>query len=319
MRSLNCFPNRIMAVFISASCLFCSVTRGDEPALSLVGRWNLQVQGPNGEFPAWLEIRKSGVEALVGTYVGQFGSARPIGEITGDASGFRFSIPTQWERTPRPVVYEGKLVAGKLQGETNGGTDSTWKWSGTSAPKLDRQALSGWGPAEELFNGKDLDGWQPRFADRDNGWIVQDGILSNAKPGNDLLTEAKFTDFRLTVEFRYPPGSNSGVYLRGRYEVQIEDNFGQDPDSHGIGGIYGHLTPSSNASKPAGEWQTYEIELVGRKVSVILNGERVIDRQSIPGNTGGGLDNDEASPGPILLQGDHGPVDFRRITLHRPI
>src|SRR5947209_2395258 len=112
---------------------------------------------------------------------------------------------------------------------------------------------------------------------------------------------------------RYPKGSNSGIYLRGRYEVQIEDDYGDEPDSHKIGGIYGFLTPSVNPAKPAGEWQAVDITLVGRTVTVVLNGERILDRQTIPGITGGALDSDEGAPGPLLLQGDHGPIAFRNL------
>ena len=112
-----------------------------------------------------------------------------------------------------------------------------------------------------------------------------------------------------------PKEDNSGIYLRGRYEVQIEDNFGDEPDSHKIGGVYGFLTPSVNAGKKAGEWQTLEITLVGRVVTVVLNGERIIDRQTIPGITGGALDSDEGAAGPIMLQGDHGPIEFRNLVL----
>ncbi|HEX4588936.1 MAG TPA: DUF1080 domain-containing protein, partial [Gemmataceae bacterium] len=142
-----------------------------------------------------------------------------------------------------------------------------------------------------------------------------DGLLVNAKPGTNLVSERKFNDFKLHAEFRSPKDSNSGIYLRGRYEIQIEDDYGLEPDSHLIGGIYGFLNPSTNPSKPAGEWQTIDAELVGRVVSVWLNGERVIDRQTIPGITGGALDSDEGSPGPIMLQGDHGPIEFRKVTV----
>ncbi|HAV62346.1 MAG TPA: DUF1080 domain-containing protein, partial [Verrucomicrobiales bacterium] len=152
-------------------------------------------------------------------------------------------------------------------------------------------------------------------AGKPNGWEVKDGLLVNARPGNDLVTERKFNDFKLRAEFRYPKGSNSGLYLRGRYEVQIEDNFGQEINSHRIGGVYGFLTPRVNAAKPAGEWQTMEITLVGRVVTVVLNGEPIIERQAIPGITGGALDSDEGAPGPLLIQGDHGPVEFRELTL----
>jgi hypothetical protein len=167
----------------------------------------------------------------------------------------------------------------------------------------------------ELFNGKDLAGWKPRDPNVKNGWVARGGLLVNAEPGNDLVTERKFDDFKLHAEFRYPGGSNSGIYLRGRYEVQIEDNYGAEPESHGIGGIYGFLTPSTNPARKPGEWQSMDITLVGRVVTVIFNGERVIDRQTIPGITGGALDSDEASPGPIFLQGDHGPIEFRNLIL----
>jgi hypothetical protein len=144
---------------------------------------------------------------------------------------------------------------------------------------------------------------------------VRDGVLMNTEPGNDLVTEQQFTDFKLRAEFRYPRGSNSGIYLRGRYEVQIEDGHGEEPDSQRIGGVYGFLTPCVNAARKADEWQTLEVTLVGRTVTVVLNGERIIDRQAIPGTTGGALDSNESEPGPILLQGDHGGVEFRKMTL----
>jgi hypothetical protein len=160
-----------------------------------------------------------------------------------------------------------------------------------------------------------LTGWKPRSADDKNNWAVKDGVLVNAASGTDLVTQRKFTDFKLHTEYRYPKGSNSGVYLRGRYEVQIEDDHGTVADSHGSGGVYGFLTPSINAAKKAGEWQTLDVTLVGRTVTVVLNGERVIDRQVIPGITGGALDSDEGEPGPIFLQGDHGAVEFRNLSV----
>src|SRR5262249_38510536 len=144
-----------------------------------------------------------------------------------------------------------------------------------------------------LFNGRDLTGWKTRHPELKNGWRVQDGLLVDVEPGNDLITERKFTDFKLHAEFRYPKSSNSGIYLRGRYEVQIEDDFGRAPDSHYIGGVYGFLTPRVNSSKPAGEWQKVEITLAGRIITVVLNGEPIIERQAIPGITGGALDSEE--------------------------
>ena len=144
---------------------------------------------------------------------------------------------------------------------------------------------------------------------------MRDGLLVNSKAGTDLMTNRTFEDFRVQAEFRYPKRSNSGIYLRGRYEVQIEDNYGDEPDTLKIGGVYGFLVPRINAAKEPGEWQTLDVTLVGRVVTVVLNGETVIDRQTIPGITGGALDSDEGAAGPLLIQGDHGPIEFRRLTL----
>jgi hypothetical protein len=133
------------------------------------------------------------------------------------------------------------------------------------------------------------------------------------------MTSETFQDFKLHIEFKYPEHSNSGVYLRGRYEVQVEDSFGKEPSSIYLGGVYGFLTPNENAALKAGQWQTYDITLVGRRVTVIANGKVIIQDQIIPGITGGALDSREADPGPILLQGDHGPVEYRNITISTPV
>jgi hypothetical protein len=273
------------------------------------------VQGTEGAYPSWLEVQRSGRSTLVGRFVGRFGSARPISRVEFENGRIRFSVPPQWEDRKTDLLFDGRLDGDTLRGHTTDEKGRRITWTARRAPALKRSGVPAWGEPVALFNGKDLAGWKPRHATRKNGWEVKDGLLVNAAPGNDLLTEKKFTDFKLHVEFRYPRGSNSGVYLRGRYEVQIEDNYGEEPDSHGIGGVYGFLTPSVNAARKAGEWQTLDITLVGRVVTVLLNGERVIDRQTIPGITGGALDSDEAAPGPILLQGDHGRIEFRKVTL----
>ncbi|MFO0914219.1 MAG: DUF1080 domain-containing protein [Pirellulales bacterium] len=305
-----------MGLFCIWTLLPAATSSGADPAPEnpLVGRWDLTVQSPDGAHPSWLEVRQSGA-SLVGSFVGQFGSARPVGFVRLNGQEFRFQIPPQYEKRTSDLVFEGKVDGDKLSGDTTDPSGKTIKWTGTRAPKLARDGEPKWGEPIELFNGKDLDGWKPMMVNVPSGWVARDGLLANDHPGNNLMTERKFEDFKLHAEFRYPKGSNGGIYLRGRYEVQIEDNFGGEPDSHRIGGVYGFLTPSINAAKPAGEWQTVDIELVGRVVTVVLNGERVIDRQTIPGITGGALDSEEGSAGPIYLQGDHGPLEFRRLTL----
>ncbi len=281
----------------------------------VVGRWDLTVHGARGDYPSWLEVRQSGYRTLVGSFVGRVGSVRPISLVEFDKGKIEFGVPPQWEKRTDLQRVVGRLEGDVLRGETTDEEGGRVGWEARRAPSLKRTGVPRWGEPIQLFNGRDLTGWVPRNREGKHGWVVRDGVLVNAEPGNDLLTERKFTDFKLHAEFRYPRGSNSGIYLRGRYEVQIEDNYGEEPDSLGIGGVYGFLTPIANAAKPSGEWQTLEITLVGRTVTVVLNGELVIDRQSIPGITGGALDSDEGKPGPILLQGDHGPVEFRILTV----
>jgi hypothetical protein len=286
----------------------------------LLGRWDLTVTDSGNTYPSWLEVRLSGYRTLVGSYVGQFGSVRPIGKIDFDTNSghFHFVVPPQWERRTNDIVIEGKLEGDTLSGQVPNDAGKNVSWQGRRAPLLVRELAPKWDQPIELFNGHDLTGWKPRHANSKNGWRVQDGLLSNASPGNDLMTERQFTDFKLRADFRYPAGANSGIYLRGRYEVQIEDDFGLEPESHFIGGVYGFLTPRVNTAKQPGEWQTLEITLVGRIVTIVLNGEPVIERQAIPGITGGALDSNEQNPGPLLIQGDHGPIDFRKLTLTLP-
>ena len=284
-------------------------------ALPVMGRWDVTVQGSDDSYPSWFEVRRSGHRTLVGSFVGQFGSARPISKVEYDNGRIRFTLPPQWESRSDDLTFEGKLEGHVLRGETTDDKGKRIHWEARHAPSLKRTQTPSWRDPIELFNGKDLSGWKPRVPDGKNGWLVRNGLLTNAVPGNDLMSERTFTDFKLHAEFRYPPGSNSGIYLRGRYEVQIQDDSGHDPESHGSGGVYGFLTPSVNAARKAGEWQTLEVTLRGRQVTIVLNGERVVDRQSIPGITGGALDSDEGQPGPILIQGDHGAVEFRSLSV----
>jgi len=142
--------------------------------------------------------------------------------------------------------------------------------------------------------------------------VVDEGDVGE---GTGLISDQSFRDFRLHVEFMYPKGSNSGIYLRGRYEVQIIDGFGQEPGSRNIAGVYGFVTPTANAARLAGEWQSMDVTLVGRRVTIVLNDETVIDDQEIPGITGGALDSKEGEPGPLFIQGDHGPISFRSIVV----
>jgi hypothetical protein len=280
---------------------------------ALKGRWDITVRTPAGDRPSWLEIQRSGRDILVGRFVGVAGSARPISQIVVSGDSMRFSIPRQWEEGTGDLVVEGRLDGDRLAGRMTFPDGTQSDWTAVRAPSLRRQARPRWGAPIQLLNGKDLTGW--RAVDGENQWVVSDGVLRSPKSGANLVTEQAFGDFRLHIEFRYPKGSNSGVYLRGRHEVQIEDNFGAEPTSHFFGGVYGFITPSEMVAKPAGEWQMYDITLIGRMVTVVANGRTVIFEREIPGITGGALDSNEGAPGPLMLQGDHGPIEYRNIVV----
>jgi hypothetical protein len=266
------------------------------------------------DVPSWLEVMHSGRKTLIGRFVYAFGSARPVAEVKPIDGKYNFSIPPQWEPGDRNMDFEFTYAGDSLKGNMVYTDGKTYQWSGVRAPSLRRSSEPAWGAPVTLFNGKDLSGWH---AIGKNQWVAENNVLKSPRSGSNLVTDQTFTDFKLHIEFRYPKGSNSGVYLRGRYEVQIEDNKGMDPLVDRFSAIYGFITPNEMAAKDAGEWQTYDITLVGRTVTVIANGKTVICNQEIPGITGGAIDSKENEPGPILIQGDHGPVEFRNIVITR--
>jgi hypothetical protein len=278
----------------------------------IVGRWDMTVTGSGSPYPSWLEVQRSGNNTLVGRFVGGGGSARPISKIEFADNVMRFSIPPQWEKGDGELRVEGKLEVDRLSGSMTDPAGARLTWTANRAPALRRSSPPEWSAPMPLLEGTDLAAWQPAT---NSQWRVADGVLANQKSGANLVTRERFTDFKLHLEFRYPKGSNSGVYLRGRYEVQIEDSTGTEPLAGVLAAIYGFLPPNQNAAKKAGEWQSFDITLVGRTVTVALNDRTVICEQEIPGVTGGALDSDEGAPGPLMLQGDHGPIDYRNIIL----
>ena len=280
---------------------------------SIEGRWDITVDNSGKKFPSWLEVQHSGLRTLVGRFVGGGGSARPISQVNFSNGKMNFSIPPQWEKEDKDLYVEGSLQGDRLMGFMIAPDGKRYTWIGVRAPILRREKEPVWDKPIVLFNGKDLKGWHALGAV--NQWKVESGILKSPKSGSNIATDRRFTDFKLHIEFRYPKGSNSGVYLRGRYEVQIEDSKGLEPSVGLLSAVYGFLPPNEMMAKDAGEWQSYDIMLIGRLVTVALNGKTVICNQEIPGITGGALDSDEGSPGPIYLQGDHGPIEFRNIEI----
>jgi hypothetical protein len=278
------------------------------------GRWDLTVNMGGGRIAAsWLEVRHSGVNGLTGRFVGDGGSARPISSVSFKEGKVSFHIPAQWEKTDREMIFEGNYKDDKLEGTIINTLGKTYTFTGVRAPKLIREKAPVWGSPIHLFNGKNLEGWMP--LGKNNQWVVENGILKSPQSGVNIRTTKTFDDFKLHIEFRYPKESNSGVYLRGRYEVQVEDSKGKEPINIYLGGVYGFIDPLWMMAKEAGEWQSYDITLVGRLVTVVVNGKKVIEQQPIPGVTGGALDANESEPGPIMMQGDHGPIEYRNIIL----
>lgn len=285
-----------------------------EEAEPFLGRWDLTYDIDGKKAPSWLEIHLSGFATLVGRYVSVSGSARPISHIYLQDGVFSFSIPPQWEGGEGDFKIEGELEGDRLKGKMTTNKGEIYEYTGVRAPLLVRSGEVKWGEPIELFNGVDMDGWSTT-SDHEN-WKVLDGILTNTESGSNLISNQKFEDFKLEAEFKFPKGSNSGIYLRGRYEVQIEDTpKDKQPDSHLFGGVYGFLTPNENATLGPDVWQKFEIILIGRLITIIANGKEIITRQEIPGITGGALDSNEGEPGPIYIQGDHGAVEFRTIRI----
>jgi hypothetical protein len=285
------------------------------PGANIVGRWDITVHEQRGPAPSWLEVDTSGRDALVGRFVGIFGSARPITSIDIAGDSIHFAIPHQWESGDGELVVSGKLVGDTLTGSMTFPDGHTSPWTGVRAPLMLPMKTPVWGtPINLLAHG--LTVWRTQY-NAPNQWTYDTAtkVLSSKKPGGNLMTDSTFGDFKLHIEFRYTKDGNSGVYLRGRHEVQVEDDYGREPHSHRFSGVYGFIEPNAMMAKPAGQWNSYDITLVGRVVTIVANGKTVVSQQVIPGPTGGAIDSNEGAPGPVLLQGDHLPVEYRNIVI----
>lgn len=283
-------------------------------AKPFVGRWDLTLKASDRSYPSWLEVTAEAGQ-LKARMVGRWGNARPLPSVQVSGGQLTFVSPKEEESASTDLVFHAQLKGDNLAGTVNGPDGKTWQWVGVRAPALNRNSTPKWGKPVQLFNGKDLSGWKmdtpgpPR-------WTVQNGNLVTPGNGPELKSEATFQDFKLHVEFNCAKDSNSGVYLRGRYEVQVETDSVAEPPSHHTGGVYGFLAPSPEQPRVSDTWQVFDITLIGRRVTVVHNGKTVIDHQEIPGITGGAVDSNEGAPGPIYLQGsEKGRVAFRNLTI----
>lgn len=318
MKYLRFFPFVEVVILLLIAAAYTPQARAQNGSSNgekaFLGRWDLTLKAPDREYPSWLELSLDGGQ-LKAEMVGRWGNARPLPKAEISDGKLTFVSPKQEESSKEDMVFEGKLEGKHLVGTVNAPDGSQWSWTGVRAPSLARTGTPRWGKPVKLFNGKDLTGWKPD-KEASPSWTVQDGALVSPGHGPELINQSKFSDFKLHVEFNCGEKANSGIYLRGRYEVQVETNSIQEPPSHHTGAIYGFIAPSPELPRKPGEWQTFDITLVGRTVTVVQNGQTIIDHKEIPGITGGALDSHEGLPGPIYLQGsEDGHVSYRNILL----
>ena len=291
-----------------------SPSPSNQSGAAFCGRWDLTLKAPDREYPSWLEVRQEGGQ-LKADMVGRWGNARPLPKVELSKDKLTFVSPKEEEASSANMVFEGTLVGKTLSGTVTGPDGKIWLWTGRKAPALKTSGEPRWGKPIPLFNGKDLSGWKMKGPGT-TLWKVESGNLITPGNGPELINDSKFEDFKLHVEFKADADSNSGVYLRGRYEVQVETDSVEEPPSHHTGGVYGFLAPVPELPRKPGEWQSFDITLIGRWITVVQNGETIIDHKEIPGITGGALDSHEELSGPIYLQGsEKGQVAYRAILI----
>jgi hypothetical protein len=287
-----------------------------EAASPFAGRWDITVSTPKESYPDWMELVERDGKPEVRIQP-QAGSVRPAVDVKLDGAHLALTVFAADAKGPATIwvldVKDDRLTGAQQRGY------AVSRLAGVRAPELKREPPRAWANPEPLFDGKDLSGWEPATA-FDNQWVAREGVLLNTKKGANLKTTRKFDDFKLHIEYNCPEGGNSGVYLRGRYEVQVEyEPLSFNDEFHRVGSIYGFIAPTGKVARQPGTWESFDVTLVGRMVTVIRNGVTTIDQQEIPGITGGALDSNEGEPGPIYLQGDHtGGMMYRNITISVP-
>ena len=274
----------------------------------LLGRWDLTMKTASEEYPSWFELEEQAGQLKI-RIQGRRGSVVSLPDVVFSHGLLTFGYPKyHWS-------FQGKLSGSTITGRATGPDGVPLQWVGVRAPELQRAKAPTWGTPIVLFDGKDLAGWK---MDQPGPpvWTIHDGALVSPGHGPELISDQKFEDFKLHVEFNCGETSNSGIFLRGRYEIQVENDSAKQPASHHTGGVYGFVAASPEQPRTTGQWQSFDITLIGRKITIVQNGTTVVDNQEIPGITGGALDSHEALPGPIYLQGSEpGHVSFRNIVL----
>ena len=293
-------------------------TRGDQSTpftgkrvvrnVDVAGTWDVTIEVADRTLKRVLQLEQDGGE-IMGQYSGDDIDELELEEVALQDHNLTYAIEFSIDEGQRFTVdYDVTLSGDRLAGVL---TVRDTEFEGRIKATRRRQ----WGEPIELFNGRDLSNWEYQQTSGENQWHAVDEVMVNQKAGWNIVTKQKFKDYKLRVDVKVPSHGNSGIYVNGRYEVQVEDGYGKKASEGSIGAIYGRAVPVSNPSRPAGEWQTFEITFVDYWATVTLNGTTIVDNVLIEGITGGALDSNESEPGPIMLQGDHGPIEYRNIVL----
>ncbi|AFL86460.1 protein of unknown function (DUF1080) [Terriglobus roseus DSM 18391] len=319
MKTKILFASLLATAFVS--------TMAAQDSKAFLGRWDLTVTPSTGKaYPQWIELKENGGK-MEGRVQPRGGGWHPIagahlesGKLIVDLGETGAAASTTWELT---TPSAGKLTGIEKRGDAADGLTI----AGAKAPSLDRPMPKAWTKPRPLFDGKDLKGWEPIGNVENNKWIARNGELVNDNPETpgrrgpgaaNIKTTEKFQDFKLHIEVNCPEGGNSGIYLRGRYELQVGTEGGKLP-SHEMGAIYSHYPPPAGSELGLGKWTSFDVTFVGRHVTVLRDGKMYHDNVEIPGPTGGALDSNESEPGPFFLQGDHhGVIAYRNITISVP-
>jgi hypothetical protein len=282
-----------------------------------VGKWGFDVPTPNGIGANWLGISEKGGNLEI-WFQPTGGHVFQVQNYKLDGSHLTLTISSPEGNGPA-TIWELAAEEGKLVGTGKRG-NQTFQLAGKPEPALNRHEPASWGTPQPLFDGTELNGWQPIGKVSQNHWTVQHCDEVNLQHGANLKTTQNFTDFKLQIEVNSHKGGTSRLIIRGRYEVQIEyEPVHENPPNRAIGSIYGRIAPSVQLPRKPGQWETFDVTLVGRSVTVVRDGTTTIDHQKIEGITGGALDADEGEPGSFYIQGDHtGGLKFRNITVALP-
>ena len=314
-------------------CLFSAIhaQAGSIPK-ELLGDWTFAISSGQA---GWISLSEAEGETPTVAMLLDVGSIGPLKGVEFRDGKIHVPLKTIRKGKKGPIVKENRATLWVQDGGLHGEVVTSYPDGKAVVSLFEAKPIPPMPPAPDLSkvnfgdpialcNGKDLSGWRPRRPEKINGWSVEDGLLVNSTPKTDfsatgayanLRTEAVFGDFKLHIEFLIEKDRNSGIYVKGMYEAQVVDRDSRMQGLQGVGSIFNRVEASENAGFEGGKWQTYEITLVDRHITVMLNGVKVIDNQPVPGPTAGAMHTDPMTPGPIYLQGDHTAVKYRNIVL----